>query len=229
MKRLLLFDIDGTLLHANGTGREMLGASLRTVYGTAGSIDTYEFGGRTDRRMVLDLLTAEGWTATDIDARLPALFDEMCRESERLFANGRLVPCVGVVELLAALQPNPDVLLGLLTGNIAPTASLKLRAAGLDPELFRVGAFGSDSIERNDLLPIAWQRATELDGKSYAGVNTVIIGDTPADVLCAQNGTARSVAVATGWYARDRLFQCEPDYIFDDLSNTKLVMDALLG
>jgi phosphoglycolate phosphatase len=229
MNRLLLFDIDGTLLHSNGTGREMLEASMRAVYGTAGPIDTYEFGGRTDRRMVLDLLIADGWQTELIEARLPDLYTEMCGHGERLFSSGRLVPCPGIVELLTKLEQKPDVLLGLLTGNIVDTAPLKLRAAGLDPGMFRVGAYGSDTVERNDLLPIAWQRASELTGLTYTGANTVIIGDTPADVLCAQSGAARSVAVATGWYARDRLSQCGPDYIFDDLSNTDLVVDVLMA
>jgi phosphoglycolate phosphatase-like HAD superfamily hydrolase len=229
MKRLLLFDIDGTLLHANGTGRAMLGGSLRAVYGTAGPIDTYEFGGRTDRRMVLDLLQAEGWEATAVEERLPLLYDEMVRQGEALFGDGRLVPCPGVVALLDRLDANPDVLLGLLTGNIAPTAMLKLRAAGLQPERFRVGAYGSDSVERDDLLPIAWQRASELTGITYQAADTVVIGDTPADIRCAQTGAVRSVAVATGWYRRDRLEQCGPDHLLDDLSDLQRVVDVLLA
>lgn len=229
MKRLLLFDIDGTLLRSNGTGREMLGASMRAVYGTAGPIDSYEFGGRTDRRMVLDLLMAAGWEISAIEARLPNLYAEMCRQSQRLFGDGRLTPCPGIVELLYALQQNTDVLLGLLTGNIVDTAPLKLRAAGLDPGLFRVGAYGSDTVERDDLLPIAWQRATKMSGLAYSGASTVIIGDTPADILCARSGAARSVAVATGWYTWERLSQCGPDYIFDDLSNTERVLDVLVA
>jgi phosphoglycolate phosphatase-like HAD superfamily hydrolase len=229
MKRLLLFDIDGTLLHANGTGREMLGGSLRAVYGTAGPIDTYEFGGRTDRRMVLDLLQAEGWETTAVEERLPLLYDEMVRRGEALFVRGRLAPCPGVVALLDRLHADPDVLLGLLTGNIAPTATLKLRAAGLQPERFRVGAYGSDSVERDDLLPIAWQRAGALTGITYQAVDTVVIGDTPADIRCAQAGAARSVAVATGWYRRDRLAQCGPDHLLDDLSDIERVVEMLLA
>lgn len=228
MKRLLLFDIDGTLLRANGTGRIMLGDSMRAVYGTAGPIDTYEFGGRTDRRMVLDLLTADAWETDAIIARLPDLYEEMYRQSIQLFTGGRLSLCPGILDLLAELEQQPDVLLGLLTGNIVGTAPLKLRSAGLQPELFRVGAYGSDGDERNDLLPIVWQRAAELAGQAYDGTNTVIIGDTPADIRCAQQGAARSVAVATGWYTKDHLIQCGPDYIFDDLSDTHLVIDALL-
>lgn len=229
MKRLLLFDIDGTLLHANGSGRVMLGNSLRAVYGTAGTIDSYEFGGRTDRRMVLDLLTAEGLSLAEIELGLPQLYDEMCRQSDVLFSGGRLAPCPGAAELLRELRGLPHVLLGLLTGNIAGTAPIKLRAAGLDPALFRVGAFGSDTIERDDLLPIAWQRAAAMTGITFTGRETIIIGDTPADIQCARSGSARAVAVTTGHYSRERLAGCAPDLVLYDLSDTAAVLDILLS
>lgn len=229
MKRLLLFDVDGTLLRANGTGRIMLAESMRRVYGTAGAIDTYEFGGRTDRRMVRDLLTREGWTIEAIEERLPELYAEMIRQGEQLFNTGQVSACPGVPELLARLHGRPDAVLGLLTGNIEPTARLKIRAARLDPDQFRVGAFGSDSVERNDLLPIVWRRANELTGHAFAGIDTVIIGDTPADIQCAQSGAVRSVAVSTGWSSKDSLRQCEPDHLLDDLADIDRVVDVLLG
>ncbi len=152
--------------------------------------------------MILDLLTAEGWDSDRHRSAFAGTVCEMCRQSERLFADGRLALCPGLSNLLAELAPNPDVLLGLLTGNIVGTAPLKLRAAGLDPGLFRVGAFGSDS--KNGTICYQLPGAGDGAGRTvvFTGTNTVIIGDTPADVHCAQNGTARSVAVATGWYAR---------------------------
>ena len=207
----------------------MLGDSMRAVYGTAGSIDTYEFGGRTDRRMVMDLLLHEGFTAEDVESRLPQLYAEMCHHSELLFRDGNLALCPGVAELIAKLEQCPHVLLGLLTGNIVGTAPIKLRAVGLDPELFHIGAFGSDTIERDDLLPIAWQRAVQMTGIHFSGRQTIIIGDTPADIQCAKSGSARSLAVATGRYGRERLLECKPDLLLDDLSNTELVLDFLLA
>ncbi|MEZ4516733.1 MAG: HAD hydrolase-like protein [Chloroflexota bacterium] len=229
MERLLLFDIDGTLLRANRAGREMLGESLQVVYGTAGAIDTFDFAGRTDRGMIMDLLQGAGLDSVTIEAQLPELYEEMNRQGRRLFNSDRIKACEGVPELLAALQQKSDVLLGLLTGNIADTALLKLHAAGINPMTFRIGAFGSDSVERNELLLIAWQRARETTGIMFSGANTTIIGDTPADIVCAQNGLARSVAVATGWHTRDRLFQYGPDHLFDDLSHTDTVLGVLLA
>jgi len=154
-----LFDVDGTLVSAGGAGRMALRRALEEVYGTTGPVDDYDFRGRTDPRIVLDLLGAVGWNEANIRARLEACFAAYVRELEAIIADGprvRLMP--GVAEVVRALSARADALVGLLTGNIEPGARVKLRPTGLWP-LFRVGAFGSDDLDRRRLPAVACARA----------------------------------------------------------------------
>jgi phosphoglycolate phosphatase-like HAD superfamily hydrolase len=116
-----------------------------------------------------------------------------------------------------------------VTGNIVSTAPLKLKAGGIDPAQFRVGAYGSDDMDRNHLPRIAMKRATELTGNPFDGNNTVVIGDTPADILCARAGKTTAVAVASGWHAAPTLAKYRPDYLFENLEDTQTVADILVN
>jgi phosphoglycolate phosphatase-like HAD superfamily hydrolase len=135
----------------------------------------------------------------------------------------------GVPALLDRLEREPGVVLGLLTGNLAEGAALKLRSGGIAPERFRVGAYGSDSGNRPDLPAIAARRAAPLFGHVPHGAEIVIIGDTPADIACGSGIDARAVAVATGAYSVDALAACAPHAVFRDLRETGVVVDAILG
>lgn len=225
--RLLLFDIDGTLIRSNSAGRSVMAYALEKVYGTTGPIDTYRMGGKTDRRIVADLLTAVNIPPATIEAGLPELYRLMTEKGAELFPQREMTVCPGVPELLAALQNRPDAVVGLLTGNIETTAPLKLAAAGIEPAQFRLGAYGSDHADRNKLPQIAMQRASQVAGCTFIGANTTIIGDTPADILCARAGSATAVAVASGWHAAHTLCDHHPDYLFDSLTDTSAVLEAL--
>ncbi|RIK24131.1 MAG: hydrolase [Anaerolineae bacterium] len=227
--RLILFDIDGTLVSSSRTGRKALGQALREVFGTDGELDTYEFAGKTDRRIVHDLLTAEGLSVSEIEARLPELDERMAAAGRELFTPDTVRPCPGVDLLLEALRRRPDVVLALLTGNIRHTAPLKLAAAGIDPTQFRAGAFGSDSLDRNELFDIAIERVRLSTGLHFPTDNVIIVGDTPADIRCARSGGGRVVAVATGPYPAEALNRHEPDFLFSDLSDTDSVLQAMLN
>ena len=227
--RLILFDIDGTLINSSRVGRTALGRAMQAVYGTAGALETFEFAGKTDRRIVRELLLAEGWAGPAIEARLAELDEEMSAAGQELFTPRTIWSCPGVPALLDALDRRDDVTLALLTGNIRHTVALKLSAAGIDTARFVAGAYGSDSLERDDLFAIALDRTAQATGWHFAGADVVIVGDTPADVRCARAGGARAVAVATGPYPAERLAGCEPDHLFADLSQTDSVLGALLG
>ncbi len=225
---LLLFDIDGTLINSSRIGRAALGRALRDVFGTAGALESYDFAGKTDRQIVTDLMTAEGWAAADVAARLPELGEHMAIAGRELFTPQTIWPCPGVLPLLAALARRDDVAVGLLTGNVETTAPLKLTAAGIDPAQFVAGAFGSDSHERDDLFPIAVGRAGRATGLHFAAKDVIIIGDTPADIRCARAGGGRAVAVATGPYSSDALRLHRPDVLFDNLAHTEDVLEGLI-
>ena len=226
--KLLLFDIDGTLIRSNRAGRMAMAAALEEMFGTAGPLDEYPMSGKTDARILTDLLLTVGFDEAVIQARLPALYELMALKAEVIYPGKDIAPCPGVEPLLAALRARSDVLLGLLTGNAQPTAALKLGAAGIDPAQFRVGVYGSEALDRNQLPALALRRAAGLTGRPFSGADMVIIGDTPADILCARAGKATAVAVASGWHSAETLAQYNPDILLDDLMDTKRVLDELL-
>ena len=176
---------------------------------------------------MLDLLGVAGWDEAAIRARLATYFSVYLRELDALVADGarvRVLPGVG--DVVRELSARDDAVVGLLTGNIEPGARVKLRSTGLWP-LFRVGAFGSDDVDRRRLPAVARRRAHEALGHDIPFDRVTIIGDTPLDVDCARASGALAVAVATGRYTGDELSACSPDVLFPDLSDVKAVLDAL--
>ena len=227
--KLLLFDIDGTLIRSDGAGRAALKATLEEMFGTSGPLDSYRMGGKTDARIITDLLATAGFESSEIETKLPAAYALMAQKAETIFPTKNITICPGAAELLTALTQHQDVILGLLTGNACITAPLKLKGASIDPDMFKVGAFGCDHYDRNQLPAIAMKRASDFTGRSFTGANTVIIGDTPADILCARAGKATAVAVASGWHSSATLNQYHPDRLFENLTDTDMVFHSLIG
>jgi phosphoglycolate phosphatase-like HAD superfamily hydrolase len=225
--RVILFDVDGTLLDARGAGSRALLAAVAEIYGRSFHRNGVAFAGRTDRAIVADLLAANGIPEAEIEsgllAVLRALAPHMRAETEKTPS----LSCPGIPSLLAALARQENLLLGLLTGNMQVTAAIKIASAGLDPTLFRVGAFGDETVDRNALPPLALERAMQLVDRPVS-MGTVV-GDTPADIECARVNSLRSVAVATGPYSPEALSRHTPDHIFPDLANLPEVLAALLG
>jgi phosphoglycolate phosphatase-like HAD superfamily hydrolase len=226
-RRLFLFDIDGTLVSAGGAGRIAIGRALATVYGTTGPLEHYDFRGKTDPRIVLDLMREAQVAEGVIQERLAACFDAYVRELDALVGDGarvRVMP--GIADVVHALAAREDAVVGLLTGNIEPGARVKLRPTGMWP-LFRVGAFGSDHVDRRALPAIACERARAVAGHEFAYEQVTIIGDTPLDVDCARACGAVAVAVATGFHPPDELTACAPDLFFADFSDVPAALAAL--
>jgi phosphoglycolate phosphatase-like HAD superfamily hydrolase len=230
-RRLVLFDIDGTLLLSGGAGRRAILAALADVAGApAGRLDHIRFDGKTDPQIAVELLAAAGH-ATPADPRpIADLLDRYVVHLEAdLVKNGRratLMP--GIAQLLDLLEAQERVVLGLLTGNIRAGAALKLHAVRLEPSRFRVGAFGSDHAERAALPAIAAARAEPHFGRAPRGSEIVIIGDTPADVTCGRSLGARSIGVATGSYRAADLRSAGADLVFDDFGDARAACRAIL-
>ena len=227
---LALFDIDGTLLWTDGAGRRAIHAALREVFGGVGPQD-YWFDGKTDRQIVRDLMRVEGHGDARIDAAMDELFARYVRHLERELADPAHAPRLypGVRELLDTLEARDDVVLGLLTGNLAEGAAAKLRAVGIDPQRFRVNAFGSDHERRPELPAIAQRRARAALGVDVPGEAIVVIGDTPADLECGRGIGARAIAVATGRYKVEELDRAGAAYVFPDLTDTAAVVEAIVA
>jgi phosphoglycolate phosphatase len=225
--RLFLFDVDGTLVTARGAGRLAIGHALASTYGTTGPIETYDFRGKTDQRIVWDLMQGAGLDDRRIADGLAACFEAYVGELQRLIGDGTRVTIMpGVGELVRALSARADAVVGLLTGNIEPGARVKLAATGLW-DLFRVGAFGSDDMDRRRLPAIACERALQVTGRRFAFEQVTIIGDTPLDVDCARACGAVAVAVATGFHPAADLQACGPDLFFTDFADVAGSIAAL--
>jgi phosphoglycolate phosphatase-like HAD superfamily hydrolase len=227
--RLVLFDIDGTLLRSDGAGRRAMESALVDVFGTTGSPD-YRFDGKTDCQIVREMMREHGHADAHIDANLERLFDLYLSRLERELEDRTrpAIACEGVLEVLDALEARHDITLGLLTGNLKRGAALKLAAVGIDIRRFRVNAFGSDEEHRPLLPAVAQRRAHELLGLQVRGDRVVIVGDTPADIECGRSIGARAVAVATGRYSVADLAEHQPAALFADLTDTTAVVHAVL-
>ena len=228
--KIVLFDIDGTLLLSDGAGRNAMEAALLAVFGTPGP-RSYRYGGKTDRLIVRETMRLAGFTDAQIDERMQDVLSLYLGGLRAHLAGpthgARALP--GVAPLLDAIEEHDQLVLGLLTGNIVEGADTKLRAVHLDPARFRVGAFGSDHEERPMLPPIARERASALLGRDVPGDRLVIIGDTVHDMTCGQGVGARAIGVATGGIALSELAPHAPAALFDDLSDTARVMEAILN
>jgi phosphoglycolate phosphatase len=226
--RVFLFDVDGTLVTAHGAGRRALGVALEKTFGATGPLETYDFRGKTDPRIVGDLMLAAGVPEAEVRARLSACLAAYVEALEEAVGDGRRVEVMpGVADLVRALGERAEAVVGLLTGNIEAGARVKLATTGLLP-YFRVGAYGSDDPDRTRLPAIAAARVERLTGRPVGFEQMVIIGDTPLDVDCARACGATAVAVATGQHPLAELRACAPDLIFPDFSDVATVLARLL-
>jgi phosphoglycolate phosphatase len=226
--KLVLFDIDGTILWSDGAGRRAMSAALTDVFGTAGPT-SYHYDGKTDPQIVHDLMQLAGIPAEDIARRVDGLMRLYLDNLRSELATGDLRVRVfdGVRELLDALEQRDDIILGLLTGNIAEGATVKLMAAGIDPARFRVCAYGSDHHHRPELPGIALGRARDRLGLEIAGTDTIVIGDTPADIACGRGVGARTIAVATGRFSVEQLAEHEPYAVVETLRDTARLVSLI--
>src|SRR5467141_5168231 len=223
-KRLLLFDIDGTLIHYGGAGVESLKLALKERFGIKDDLHDIEIAGMTDSGIVISILKKHKipTTADNIAAFLDSYVHFLSLELPR--RKGNLLP--GVLELLERLKSRPHVVLALLTGNVSRGARLKLDHYGVW-HFFEFGAFADDHRDRNQLGRFARARAKEKHGREFAASEIDVIGDTPRDIACGRALGARTIAVATGTWSRDELAKHQPDFLIDDLSDVETVIDTL--
>ena len=216
---LVLFDIDGTLLLSGGAGKRALNETFEELFGVAGGFDGIPVAGRTDPLLLDNALARHGMTAApDLRARFHDRYCDLLAERilEPLPRKG-LMPGVG--RLLARLDDRADLTSALLTGNFARAARIKLEYFGLWRH-FACGAFGDDAASRDELVPVAIDRARRQGIAIGSPAQVVVVGDTPLDIRCARSAGAWSVAVATGSYGTAELGAHGADRVLPDMADT---------
>ena len=230
-RRLVLWDVDGTLITTGVVGRRALERGAADAAGLD-AVPGISMGGKTDPQIVAEILAAAGVPGETI----PQLVPKALASAEHHLAQwrgwmtreGRVHP--GVREVLERLRATGGVRQTLLTGNVETNAFVKVDTFGLAGFFdFAVGAYGSDDIDRERLVPVALGRAERIRGERYADGEVWIVGDTGNDLRCARAGGARCLLVETGREGVGPLGGLTPDAIFPDLSDTDAVLAALLG
>lgn len=230
IRRLVLFDIDGTLVRAGPLGASVFDTAIEAVLGSPPEVRV-RMSGKTDPQIAgeyLDLMHADPDCLPEVLAHLEKA---LAAAADQLVADGSALP--GAVELLRLLAADNRVVSSVLTGNIAPNAAIKLAAFGLDEWLdLGVGAYGSDDADRRLLVPVALRRLAEQGGAELGGAelgagrrgagelgpgDVWVVGDTPRDLDCARAGGAHCVLVATGTYRASELEGLGADAVLESL------------
>ena len=223
-QRLLLWDIDGTLISTGAAGPRAIVLATAERFGGSGDLDGVEIAGRTDTGIAHQILAKYGEPITEesMESFLKLYLELLAHELPR--SQGRVLP--GVLELLHRAESGTDTTLGLLTGNLRRGAQLKLEHYQLW-HFFAFGAFADDHHDRNELGAFALTRAHEDTGEKFLPAQVDVIGDTGHDIACGKAFGARTIAIATGSWPRARLAEYAPDFLFDELSNVDNVIATL--
>jgi len=232
--RILLWDIDGTLIHSlrRGAFKDYTIPMLEEVFGTAGRLPEMVVAGMTDLQIIAEALKDEGFTNEHILERIDHLRESYMKAMHQATANGdqffEILP--GVRETLQAIADHPRYHSALLTGNIEQAAYLKMKLVGLSEFFDLPGAFGDESHDRRDLPALAYERICKQLQVKLAPEQFIVVGDTPNDIDCARHFGARALGVGTGrLYGVADLLACNPDAFVSDLSDVNRVMETLAG
>ena len=219
MVQLVLFDIDGTLIHTGGAGVKAFAKVFETEFNAVDGFDRVKFAGRTDVSLVRELFQL--YRIPVIPENFERFFERYAFWLDELLRHGKMVLCPGVREFIRDLKalPNPPVL-GLLTGNIRLGAEIKLRQAQLWDE-FETGGFADDHEMRDQIAVAARDRGSRLLGKALSGDEVVVVGDTVHDIRCGRAIGAKVLAVATGGAPYAELESHQPNWVVRDLSEIR--------
>lgn len=231
-RRLLLWDVDGTLVSAGPAARDAFDLAVEAVIGRTAAEHGVHMSGKTDPQIAMEILAALAIPESEARTYLPAVLEglelHLGEAVEAIRRDGRVLP--GVSEVLERLHAAPGIIQTVLTGNLAANASLKVGAFGLDRWLdLEVGAFGSDDHDRTKLVPIAVGKIEARDGYSFPPQEIWVIGDTPRDLDCARTAGCNCLLVATGRYGHQELEGLGADALLPDLSDTVRVAAILAG
>lgn len=223
MKKLILFDIDGTLVHTGGAGTLSMNKAFFEHFGIQDAFKNILMAGKTDRQIMREGLIFH--SLPYMDGNVELLVKGYLQNLRVEINNPRRKLQPGIIEVLNVLRGR-EAVLGLLTGNLEQGAKIKLEAFNLN-EYFLDGAFGSDHEDRDRLLPVALEKFSRR-GLSFSPGDCIVVGDTPLDVQCARIHGARCLAVATGPYTKEQLLNTDADIVFDTLEDIDRCMKFIM-
>ena len=229
MKKLILWDIDGTLIYSGGVAGEAMRAAMRRVYGAVSTEERHLYAGKTDQQIILETFAERGRDALVglLDHFTAVYIEELSARRDEFLARGRVLD--GVAAALERLATE-DLVQSVLTGNLQPIARIKLDMMGLTRFFdLDTSAYGSDHHIRANLVPVAQARAERRYGRAFAGADVVVVGDTPNDIDCGRAAGARTVAVATGPFGAAELRAHGADVVLDTMADTDAAIAAILG
>ncbi|MBI1370393.1 MAG: HAD hydrolase-like protein [Planctomycetes bacterium] len=224
MSKLVLFDLDGTMLSTQGAGMRAMARAGAGLFGDGFHFDGIVSAGGLDPLL---FAAAAGRCGVELNDANHASFAEAYHRllAEELAAGVRILP--GVIELLDEMHRHAGITLGILTGNYARTTPVKLRAAGIDPDIFAVGAFGDDANTRPGMVPVALARYEKLHARPVLPNDVMLIGDTPKDIDAAKSNNCLAVGVATGPYSTAELLDAGADLALPDLADPTAIWELL--
>jgi len=225
MRRLTLFDIDGTLSKNTLEHNRAFSEAFRKVYHIDAGIDSINHEGMLDQVIIMEILKRKGLAEEEIWLKMGECMQVMVEAFRKSLKKAKLTPLKGVRKLLETLS-RKDAGLGLVTGNLEQIAREKVKKMGLD-EYFKIGGFGSEDTKRENLVRLAIKRAQNFYHYKFDPHFVYLIGDTPHDINAAKRAKVKSLVVATGIYPAEYLQRFNPDYILKDLANTKRILSIL--
>ncbi|MGZ7069993.1 MAG: HAD family hydrolase [Methanobacterium sp.] len=224
MNRLVLFDVDRTLIGRSQCHHDAFSYAFKKVYDVDVDIRIINYGGMTDPDIAIHVLRKIGLNEDLIFSKLDECMNTIVEYFLKNVKRDRIPILPGVRDLLSLLEVN-GVLLGLITGNLEPIAWGKLKSIHID-HYFKLGGFGSDNIDRTELVKIAVKKA--IDDFNFNGI-TFVIGDTPRDIKAGFEADAKTIAVATGTYTKEELKEFNPDFVFESLNEKEEISKVILG
>ena len=226
MKGLILFDIDKTLIKGSTEYTVAFSKGFRDIYNIDSTIGIIKYQGMTDQQIIVEVLKKKGLKESEIAPKLKECVQVILDYFNELKDSIQIEILGGVPELLKKLEEQ-NFLIGLVTGNLEPIGRRKLEEAGLN-HYFKVGGFGSDDIDRTELVKLAIKRAEENLNFEFDD-NVFLFGDTPRNIKAGNDARIVTVGVATGNYSKEELENANADYVVDNLQDTQKILDLVLG
>jgi len=227
MNKLVLFDIDGTLIKGdNKKHRLSFCYVFKKVYGVDATIDVIDHPGKTDTQIILEVLKKKGLDEQFIRSKINEAIKEMAAYFKKSISEDKFVLFEGANAMLEELNKN-NILLGLVTGNLEPIARAKLKNANVN-DYFKLGGFGSDDDNRANLVWIAIKRAEDSFGFKFNN-NVFLIGDTPRDIKAGKEAGVKIIAISTGPYSWQELKDKNPDFLFKSLTFKEEILNVILS